>query len=258
MRLPLWTTRGLSDFQIDFIKQNTLPTKEKSLRDHAKSLFWWVLYGGTAAGLWCQHLYPEDTPETVVNFTTFGVWFVMICAFFAAIFLGLFLLAAVASTVGFEGVKGMAKKENVVDDDGDLVADKMSAMAHKFCKSLLPSFRWNPAIFLTSLIQDALTLAFFSGLIVTGWTFFAVCYFFIWSLKALTGRLMRGLVVSHVKGLTPERVRLLTELGDKFETSDNPRIIEAHIVDVNRNEDGELEAEHTETVRFRPDAPRDA
>lgn len=255
MRLPIWTARGLSDFQIDFIKKNTLPAKSKTLQSYATSLFWWALYGSTAAGLWYQNLYPEDVTPTVVNFTTFGVWFVMICAFFSAILLGLFFMAAVASTVGFEGLKSLAKKENAVDDDGDLVEDKMSAMAHKFCKSLLPSFRWNPAIFLTSLIQDGLTLAFFTGLIVTGWTFFAVCYFFIWSLRAVVGRMMQGLIVSHVKGLTPERVQLLTELDERM--GDKPRIIDAQVFDVNRNSDGEFEAEHTETVRFRVDSPRD-
>lgn len=258
MRLPLWMARGLSDFQIDFIKQNAAPTKSKTLRAYATFLFWWVLYGGTAAGLWYQHLYPEDKSETIVNFTTFGVWFVMVCAFFSAILLGLFFMAAIVSTVGFEGIKTMAKKENAVDDDGERVDDKMSAMAHNFCKSLLPSFRWTPAIFLTSLIQDSLILAFFTGLIVTGWTFFAICYFFIWSLKIIVGRMMQGLVVSHVKGLTPERVRLLTELGKRMDDSNKSRIIEAQIVDVNRNEDGVFEAEHTETVRFRIDATRDA
>lgn len=236
MQLPIWSASGLSDFQINWMKENAYADKDKEKKTLFRRLWDWgnlIFFGVTATLLLWMHYEPETLSQGSKNIAEFGVWYFMITAFVGVCLTVLVFMMMMLIGGGWVALKSMATGSK--DEEGRRISSEMDAIGHDFFKGMMTSFKWDGQRFVLSLIRDVFRLGFFIGMILTGWIFFAVCYVLFFLVEISFRGVIRGFIVNHAKTLTPEREAELLALKNKIDDDkigkDKPRIVEARVVD---------------------------
>ena len=219
--LPLASTRGLSDFQIDYIHQHIGPKLKVKMGLVAKLVVLVTL--AITVSLWVRSYNPELLSERVTNFTGFGVLIVTLLQVVVGFFLMLSAMVSAGANLVVGGLTGVAKAISETEQESQKArefADLMDAKRMKLDRNSFVGYSKTLVDRMKASLRWIATFAFIGGLVATGYTLAPLVVLLVHGMLLAYMIKSKSSIVKRVKTLDVGRVDYLEGLLRAEEAED--------------------------------------